>query len=671
MLTKRFKFLFDIIHELYTIDDLSQILNTIVEKTSSIFNARRVSLMLYNSEEETMKIVASRGISEKVVKETQLKLGEHIAGKALKEKKFFFLEDIAKVSKKLGVKRKRNIKSSLLLVIPLFLGEKLVGALNVTELEKIEKIRDRDKDLIKDFSRHIALAIERLKLLQFQKTKIQQAVTLFEISKTLNSFIEIEDTLESFIDILATLLGISEIAIYIFNENIRGFNHKKDFNMSSKTIKCINSILKEDREEFLEMEDNYKKINVFGKNFYFLPLRHEKKTIGQLIISKSDPSDLNSKDYDIKFLSIIASQVAVILGKEILLEKLRIEKEKFRILNNIGKELSACLEMKKIEEIIEENLHFLFNYDISILVVFKPEFSGSYMFFDLYSEKSRNLIKNSYEVMIDFLKLKINKIDESKIVLNGIYPEEIKNRINLSLESHLIMPLIEKDEIIGAFLIGASNSEAITINEDLELFSIVGNYIAVTLKKTHLFKENEKLAFTDSMTDTYNYRYFKNKLKEEFERARRYNTPLTLLILDIDFFKYFNDNFGHQQGDFVLREVSMILKESVRTIDVVARYGGEEFVIIYPETDMQSASIIAERIRKKIEGYEFENITLNKKTLHITASIGLTSLNEDMKNMSDFIDFADACLYRAKNNGRNRVCYYDGKQYREEKNTDS
>ena len=142
------------------------------------------------------------------------------------------------------------------------------------------------------------------------------------------------------------------------------------------------------------------------------------------------------------------------------------------------------------------------------------------------------------------------------------------------------------------------------------------------------------------------------------------------MILDIDYFKYFNDNFGHQQGDMVLREVAQILKNSVRTIDIVARYGGEEFVAVFPETDIADAVAVANRIRTSIQEKTFTNITMSDKKLHITVSIGLSSLNKEIKNISDFIDFSDACLYRAKNNGRNRVCYYDGEKYREEKDSD-
>jgi diguanylate cyclase (GGDEF)-like protein len=368
--------------------------------------------------------------------------------------------------------------------------------------------------------------------------------------------------------------------------------------------------------------------------------------------------------HDIKFLSILASQVAVILGKEILLERLKIEKEKFRNLNVISKKLTMVFEVSKLNDVLEEELKSIFDYDIFALMVFKSDLSGANLFFGLNGEKAKYLIKDSYDMITNLLKIHIKNFDESAINIKGIDEFDLNMfSKNIGLKSHLIMPLIENDKILGIFFIGSSDSNAITVEDDIEIFSVIGNYVETTLRKIMLFKENERLAFSDPMTGIYNYRYFKKKLEEEFNRAKRYSKPLSIIIIDIDFFKFFNDNYGHQQGDLVLKEVADILKKKVRTVDTVARYGGEEFVIILYETDIKHAVKIAERIRKTVETTEFENRVNKGETLRITISVGVASLNDDVKSISDFIDYADACLYKAKNSGRNRVCYYDGEKY--------
>ncbi|MFW5782860.1 MAG: GAF domain-containing protein, partial [Candidatus Muiribacteriaceae bacterium] len=197
MLSRRIKFLFELIHELYKIEDFKELINHVVDKTSDILKASRVSLMLYNEENCSLKIVASKGVSSDIVNHTEISLGEHIAGIALRENQCFFVENIDSICRKYGISRRESITSKFLIVIPLVLGEKFIGILNVTDIEEPGKLSERDRDIILSISSHIAQAIERLRLLEFQKVKIQQAVTLFEISKTLNSYIEIDDTLDS------------------------------------------------------------------------------------------------------------------------------------------------------------------------------------------------------------------------------------------------------------------------------------------------------------------------------------------------------------------------------------------------------------------------------------------------------------------------------------------
>ena len=168
---------------------------------------------------------------------------------------------------------------------------------------------------------------------------------------------------------------------------------------------------------------------------------------------------------------------------------------------------------------------------------------------------------------------------------------------------------------------------------------------------------NEKLselAFRDDLTGLYNHRYFQEMISYEIERAKRYERPLSLLFLDIDFFKSVNDTYGHPVGDHVLRETSKKIVELVRTNDIVARYGGEEFAIILPETGESGAKVLAQRIRR---GIEQNIISVGNKEINITASIGLASsdMQEAELTRTLLIARSDSALYKAKENGRNKV----------------
>jgi len=172
-------------------------------------------------------------------------------------------------------------------------------------------------------------------------------------------------------------------------------------------------------------------------------------------------------------------------------------------------------------------------------------------------------------------------------------------------------------------------------------------------KQAELMEANAKLealVTIDGLTGARNRRSFDSQLKMEFERENRYQTPLSLLLLDVDKFKLYNDTFGHPAGDEVLKKVARLLQGSVRTVDFVARYGGEEFVVIMPNTDYPNANILAERLRLTIE-------TASWKERAVTASFGIATLTPQINDPAALIAAADQALYQSKADGRNRVTH--------------
>jgi diguanylate cyclase (GGDEF)-like protein len=172
-------------------------------------------------------------------------------------------------------------------------------------------------------------------------------------------------------------------------------------------------------------------------------------------------------------------------------------------------------------------------------------------------------------------------------------------------------------------------------------------------------KQLEELSIKDGLTGIYNHRFLKERLHHEFDRCIRYKTPLSCLLIDIDYFKSINDTYGHLFGDRVLRELGLIMKENTRSTDYAGRYGGEEFMVILPNTLIDKAEISAKLIHSAIQDHVFKQ---NDISIHLTVSIGVSGFVDGDKEFSTLIENADIALYQAKNNGRNMVVTHNHSQ---------
>ena len=178
----------------------------------------------------------------------------------------------------------------------------------------------------------------------------------------------------------------------------------------------------------------------------------------------------------------------------------------------------------------------------------------------------------------------------------------------------------------------------------------------------YLYKIKSEEAIRDGLTNLYNYRFFIRELKKEVARTKRYKTPFSLLMIDIDYFKEYNDLHGHVEGDNVLKAISRLLELNTRQTDVVARYGGEEFVIILPGITKKKALPLAEKLRSLVKVYPFPD-KVHRVPCRLTISIGIAGSPEDSMDHVELVRMADAALYEAKQTGRDRVCIYKGDEH--------
>ena len=220
--------------------------------------------------------------------------------------------------------------------------------------------------------------------------------------------------------------------------------------------------------------------------------------------------------------------------------------------------------------------------------------------------------------------------------------------------SLICAPFKGKGQVIGVINAYRLDGEDFDESSYKLLFSMASQ-VGMALENARLFEETRALAITDGMTSLYNYRYFREHLDNEFERVKRYKRDISLIMIDVDFFKKYNDAHGHPKGDMLLKEFSEILKHVIRASDISARYGGEEFVVILIETAKDVAVEVAEKIRRAVELKDFEGGE-SQPGGRVTISLGIASYTDGTDSPDDLVKNADNALYRAKEEGRNRVC---------------
>ncbi|MBX7257098.1 MAG: sensor domain-containing diguanylate cyclase [Candidatus Hydrogenedentes bacterium] len=228
------------------------------------------------------------------------------------------------------------------------------------------------------------------------------------------------------------------------------------------------------------------------------------------------------------------------------------------------------------------------------------------------------------------------------------------------LRAIVVVPILLLDPNVGSLFLRIARRERPFSTQEIDFCEVVSEAAANALERAQLFdsiqQANERLehlAVTDELTGLSNHRYFRQRLEEEFERARRYRLPLTLVLFDIDNFKQFNDKYGHLQGDEILRELGSRTKRVTRRSDITARYGGEEFAIIMPLTGPEGASSRAERLRHEVATTLIQGLPAG---VNVTVSIGIGELEHDkMMDCEALIRAADIALYEAKARGKNQV----------------
>ncbi len=316
----------------------------------------------------------------------------------------------------------------------------------------------------------------------------------------------------------------------------------------------------------------------------------------------------------------------------------------------------------------------------SILLTLIGQFSCKNALFMLASKIKPNLFeplnsKGFHQKELENLSIERTDALIEKINANPVpksieaFQLELKKKSNAletlkDLGLEFIIPVIVQSKVEGLIALGQRLPKRGLDRSEWEHLSILSNIISIAVTNALLYNEIKQLSYTDGMTGLHNFRYFKLRLNEEVVRHKRTNSELSLLILDVDHFKNYNDTLGHPAGDEVLRKLASILRKTARENDIVARYGGEEFAIILPSTGKSGAITVAERIRSAVEKTYFKHEEIQPMG-KVTVSVGLATIPQDATTGDELTQKADAALYYAKRHGRNNVKAFEANMEKE------
>ncbi|NLI76612.1 MAG: GGDEF domain-containing protein [Candidatus Riflebacteria bacterium] len=707
----------DLARQTATTSNLAQLLRFIIAKTMGLAGAVSGSIMVHDAATDRLhpyfstnhpaalrhagKPAGPGGAraaapGRPVVHSVPVPADDSVAAKVWRTGRPIIVNDLALADPDLPLRRRAAGGSFLSL--PLKLHRRTVGVLNLNRPAGPPGFVAGDLDLLRSILPHIAGLVEKGRLLHQLESKKNEVQTLYQLSRLLFSGAPFAASLRRFMTALADHLGLERVALIRFGNppataadgggnapdetpDGPGFDLLAGVRLRAPQLRrmldLVQTRLRADlsRSASTAWDDPHLPAPVAlayreksrAKAMFVIPLPLQGEGMHALLVSSGQPTvDTELAVQQYRFLHLVSKQLAVAIERETMLTRIQADQATLRENNRqnqvfleISKELASTLDPTLVLSKAFHQFRNLIAFS-SISILMFDELEKTYRLIVqpaalLSLPFQRALRRNVLEIFRDY-PADPPLTDPGAVAMEVLHPQR-KSKVPLGRFRHVLhLPFILGDRVVGLIHLTRREDPPFTRRE-LDTTSQFTGIFVTSIKNALIHRRTEKLAFTDPLTSLFNHRYFQETLAQEFVRARRYGKPLSLMILDIDFFKRFNDTYGHLLGDKVLIHCGRLFERSVREkIDTVARYGGEEFAVLLPETPLEGASLFAERIRRTVEETPLQ---AEVGSLPITLSIGVSCTTvTDCQTTSDLIQAADSALYEAKEGGRNRVTLY-------------
>ena len=647
-------------------DDIKAVLQTIADIGASVVEANLVTIHSLDLEQQKVKLIVRGGRSASEIGSAEDYRNESFdqayndsAVWTLKSRSFDQdknRDQPIMPGEQNGAFRGKTISA------PIIFCERIFGVIKAYNPARQALFTKYDESFLISLSNLAALAVENERVKRTERQQRRQAETLREVARILNYSLDQQQVLELILDQLARVVDYDRASIMLISDqqarmivqrNLRAIEEKKlpqqflDYPYMQEILERRRPIIIDD----IQLDSQWQVIqpgNTF-RSWLGVPLIGRDQVIGFLNLEKEQPGYYSPQD---AVLSVtFASQAAIAIENARLYQSAREAAERRATLHQVSQAIvTASLQAEEIYSAVHHAAERLMQVEAFTIVRY-ADVNRLYTL-GYRVDRGGRVHKQAASGKCDLSSLVIST-GKSHYLANTSESRIQSDFIQIAdpelVSSILAVPMRLRGKVVGMLVVQSFHTDAYT-KEDMYLLEMLSSYTAIALDNAILFQGIQKLAITDPLTGVHNRRHLFELGRREFQRAKRYQRPLSAVMVDIDRFKSINDQFGHAMGDKVLLKLSGLLKNGVREFDIVGRYGGEEFVILLPETSLSATFEVAERLRILISK-AFENTELPI----VSVSMGVASSKPETPDLDALVHIADIAMYAAKKTGGNRV----------------
>ena len=492
--------------------------------------------------------------------------------------------------------------------------------------------------------------------------RLREITTLHKVSEVINSTLDLKEVFQRVVKELSTTFGYRLVDIYLLEEeglrlqaNV-GYDDKTTIELIPLERGVVGRVARAGQPAFIpdvSQDPDYIPAYPDIENEICVPIMRGDTLLGTLNVESDGTRPLTEDD--LQLLLTLSSHIGVAIDNARLYEEEQRLSTQRKTMAEVGRTTAAILEMDalltQVVDLIAQNFGY---YRVHIFQV--DQDSG-------YAVHKAATGVAAAAIAEEGLRLKIGEkglvgwvAQHGEPVLVNDVSQDPRYYAHPDLpdtRSELDVPIRAGERVIGVLDVQSTELNAFD-ESDLATLETLAHQLAVAMENARLYQETQRLAITDGLTGLHNLRYFYEALEKEIQRSERYHRSVSLIILDIDDFKAYNDLYGHLAGDDLLIELAQLMSKVTRRTDTLARYGGEEFAIILPETETEGARFLAERLQEEVREYRFQ-VQDDQTIGQITISLGVATYPHHADSAKALVNAADKALLRAKQAGKNRL----------------